>query len=62
MVTLVVALVAVAVIVSAASLRVLREYERAVVFRLGRLLAPRGPGLLMLVRWSTGWCGWTSGR
>ena len=30
------------------SVRVLREYERAVVFRLGRLLAPKGPGLIML--------------
>ncbi len=30
--------------VIAASVRVLREYERGVVFRLGRLLgAPRGP-------------------
>jgi len=31
------------------SLRVLREYERAVVFRLGRLMAPRGPGLVALI-------------
>ena len=30
------------------SLRVLREYERAVVFRLGRLLPAKGPGLVML--------------
>ncbi|MGA2924999.1 MAG: slipin family protein [Solirubrobacteraceae bacterium] len=32
-----------------ASLRVLREYERGVVFRLGRLVDPRGPGLVVLV-------------
>jgi regulator of protease activity HflC (stomatin/prohibitin superfamily) len=31
------------------SLRVLREYERGVVFRLGRLTQPRGPGLIMLL-------------
>jgi len=31
------------------SMRVLREYERGVVFRLGRLLEPRGPGLVMLM-------------
>ncbi len=31
------------------SLRVLREYERGVVFRLGRLLEPRGPGLVVLM-------------
>ena len=30
------------------SLRVLREYERAVVFRLGRLLPVKGPGLVAL--------------
>src|SRR5688572_29905498 len=30
------------------SLRVLREYERAVGFRLGRLLPVNGPGLVML--------------
>jgi regulator of protease activity HflC (stomatin/prohibitin superfamily) len=34
---------------AAASVRVLREYERGVVFRLGRLMPPRGPGLIMLV-------------
>ena len=30
------------------SVRVLREYERAVLFRLGRLLPVKGPGLVML--------------
>ena len=29
--------------------RILREYERAVVFRLGRLLPVRGPGLVLLI-------------
>jgi regulator of protease activity HflC (stomatin/prohibitin superfamily) len=33
----------------AASVRVLREYERGVVFRLGRLMEPRGPGLVTIV-------------
>jgi regulator of protease activity HflC (stomatin/prohibitin superfamily) len=49
---LIVVLVVLAVIgltVAAASIRVLREYERAVVFRLGRLLEPRGPGLVLLL-------------
>jgi regulator of protease activity HflC (stomatin/prohibitin superfamily) len=32
-----------------ASVRVLREYERGVLFRLGRLMDVRGPGLIMLV-------------
>jgi len=29
--------------------RILREYERAVVFRLGRLIAQKGPGLIYLI-------------
>jgi regulator of protease activity HflC (stomatin/prohibitin superfamily) len=37
------------VIVLAAAIRILREYERAVVFRLGRLLGARGPGLVLLI-------------
>src|SRR4051794_12194570 len=32
----------------ASSVRVLREYERAVVFRLGRVIATKGPGLVLL--------------
>ncbi len=35
--------------VAVSSLRVLREYERAVVFRLGRLTTTRGPGLIGLL-------------
>lgn len=31
------------------ALRVLREYERAVVFRLGKLLGAKGPGLVFLI-------------
>jgi regulator of protease activity HflC (stomatin/prohibitin superfamily) len=31
------------------SVRVLREYERAVVFRLGRLIGVKGPGLILLL-------------
>ena len=30
-------------------LKVLREYERAVVFRLGRLVAARGPGIIYII-------------
>jgi regulator of protease activity HflC (stomatin/prohibitin superfamily) len=44
-----VVLAVLAVTAAAASVRVLREYERAVVFRLGRLVEPRGPGLVLLV-------------
>jgi len=31
------------------ALRILREYERGVVFRLGRFVGTRGPGLIILV-------------
>ena len=36
-------------VLAGASVRVLREYERAVIFRLGRLIGPRGPGLIFLI-------------
>src|ERR671919_2363125 len=36
-------------ILAAMSIRILREYERAVVFRLGRLLGEKGPGLFLLI-------------
>jgi regulator of protease activity HflC (stomatin/prohibitin superfamily) len=42
-------LLVVAATLAAMSVRVLREYERAVVFRLGRLIDKRGPGLLLLI-------------
>jgi regulator of protease activity HflC (stomatin/prohibitin superfamily) len=33
----------------AASLRVLNEYERGVIFRLGRVIKSKGPGLIILI-------------
>jgi regulator of protease activity HflC (stomatin/prohibitin superfamily) len=54
-VVIVVVLIALAAITVAAltlagaSVRVLREYERAVVFRLGRLIDQKGPGLVLLI-------------
>ncbi len=44
-----VVVVGLVIALAAASVRVLREYERAVVFRLGRLVGQRGPGLVLLV-------------
>ncbi|HEY6888128.1 MAG TPA: slipin family protein [Solirubrobacter sp.] len=46
---LVIVILAVGVALAAASVRVLREYERAVVFRLGRMVDVKGPGLVLLV-------------
>jgi regulator of protease activity HflC (stomatin/prohibitin superfamily) len=37
------------VAVLAAAIRILREYQRAVVFRLGRLIGEKGPGLILLI-------------
>lgn len=31
------------------AIRILREYERGVVFRLGRLIGAKGPGLILLI-------------
>jgi len=42
-------IVALAVAAAGASVRILREYERAVVFRLGRLIGAKGPGIVLLV-------------
>lgn len=33
----------------ASAIRILREYERGVVFRLGRLIGVKGPGLILLI-------------
>src|SRR5215472_16885062 len=30
-------------------IRILREYERGVIFRLGKLLGTKGPGLILLI-------------
>jgi regulator of protease activity HflC (stomatin/prohibitin superfamily) len=36
-------------ILLASAIRILREYERGVIFRLGRLIAQKGPGLIILI-------------
>ncbi len=33
----------------ASAIKVLREYERGVIFRLGRIIATKGPGLIILI-------------
>ncbi len=42
-------IIAIAVIILASAIRVLREYERGVIFRLGRLINAKGPGLIILI-------------
>ena len=48
---IIVVVVAIFVIfILSAAIKILREYERGVIFRLGRLLgAPKGPGLFLLI-------------
>jgi len=43
------AIVLAAVFFLASAVRILREYERGVVFRLGRFLKVKGPGLILLI-------------
>ncbi|MDP3017436.1 MAG: SPFH domain-containing protein, partial [Deltaproteobacteria bacterium] len=36
-------------ILAASAIKILREYERGVVFRLGRLIGAKGPGLIIII-------------
>src|SRR5437762_4932636 len=42
-------LILLAVLVLPQSIRILREYERGVIFRLGKLQGAKGPGLILLI-------------
>ena len=42
-------LVVIGIFIIANAIRVLREYERGVVFRLGRLVGSKGPGVILLI-------------
>jgi regulator of protease activity HflC (stomatin/prohibitin superfamily) len=48
-IAIVVLLIIFLAIVLASGVRILREYERGVIFRLGRLIAQKGPGLIFLI-------------
>ncbi len=39
----------VVILIIASAIRILREYERGVIFRLGRLIGAKGPGLIILI-------------
>src|SRR5215471_6211705 len=45
---LVIPIIILAAIVLPQAMRILREYERGVIFRLGKLLGAKGPGLIIL--------------
>ncbi|MCD6531554.1 slipin family protein [bacterium] len=42
-------LIIIAIFIILSALRVLREYERGVIFRLGRIVGAKGPGLIILI-------------
>ena len=44
-----VAIVVLVIFFLSAALRILNEYERGVIFRLGRVIAAKGPGLIILI-------------
>jgi regulator of protease activity HflC (stomatin/prohibitin superfamily) len=37
------------IIIASAAIKILREYERGVIFRLGRLIGAKGPGLILII-------------
>src|SRR3989304_8203802 len=39
----------IAIFILANAIRILKEYERGVIFRLGRLIGAKGPGLIFLI-------------
>jgi regulator of protease activity HflC (stomatin/prohibitin superfamily) len=49
LIAVVAALLLLSLILASASVRILREYERGVIFRLGRLLDQKGPGVVLLI-------------
>jgi regulator of protease activity HflC (stomatin/prohibitin superfamily) len=48
-IAIVILLLILGVMFLASAIRILREYERGVIFRLGRLIAQKGPGLIILI-------------
>ncbi len=47
--TVFIVLIILLVIILANAVRILREYERGVIFRLGRLIGVKGPGIIFLI-------------
>ncbi|MBU0514640.1 MAG: slipin family protein [Proteobacteria bacterium] len=45
----VIAVVVLVILFLASAIRILNEYERGVVFRLGRIIGAKGPGLIILI-------------
>ncbi|HEU4343313.1 MAG TPA: slipin family protein [Candidatus Binatia bacterium] len=41
--------VIIVVILTISGIKIMKEYERGVIFRLGRMVAPRGPGIIYVI-------------
>src|SRR6476660_1894174 len=41
--------IAVVLAIASTAVKIVQEYERGVIFRLGRLVGPRGPGLFLII-------------
>src|SRR6266516_1541330 len=48
-VVILVVIVVIAFVVGTSTVKIVQEYERGVIFRLGRLVGARGPGLFLLI-------------
>jgi regulator of protease activity HflC (stomatin/prohibitin superfamily) len=44
-----IALIIIVIIILSTMIKILREYERGVIFRLGRFIGVKGPGLILLI-------------
>ena len=45
----IIAIIVLVILFLSAAIRILNEYERGVIFRLGRVIASKGPGLIILI-------------
>ena len=54
----VVIVVVIAMFLLPQAVRILREYERGVIFRLGKLIGAKGPGIVFPSLSWIKWCGW----
>ena len=48
-IAIIVVVVALVIIVLASAIKVFPEYQRGVIFRLGRLMEPKGPGIFLII-------------
>ena len=49
LIVLIIAIVIVLLILLSSSMRILREYEVGIIFRLGRYIGNRGPGFVLII-------------